>query len=195
MPSRRSVLAVLAAAVLALVVAAPAMLAAGGLAVAGTVTRDGAPVAGAGVTIMVQGSDMVFQATTDANGAWSTSIGAAGGDILDIGASISTTTPAGTDCVRTEIASGHVTVAVDALPSSVAVVLDAVQTATVCAATASPGPVATPVITPPATDATRGAGPGSATPGLPLLIMMLASAVAIVAALAAGHRRSSRIRG
>jgi hypothetical protein len=152
---------------------APAAMAADPLVVSGTVTRDGSPVTGAAVTVLVAGSDMVVAATTDDAGAWSATIDAVSGDTLEIGATTSTSTPDGAGCITTEVASGHVTVMVDALPASVEVVLGSARSSTVCAATATPGPA----ITPPATDS-AGSAPAQGSPaGLPLVLVALGAAV------------------
>jgi hypothetical protein len=190
MPSPRRTIPALVAGLLLVAGMASVAVAADPLVVSGTVSRDGTPVAGASVTVVVAGSDAVMPATTDKAGAWTVSIDAMPGDTLDIGASTSSSTPAGDGCIRTRTASGHVSVAVDALPASVAVVLDNVRSSTVCAATASPGPV----VTLPPTDAAGGAGARGSDTGVLGAVLVLLAGLALATALPAGRRRTRRPR-
>lgn len=153
MPNRRLLAAVAAAAVALAAVLPGIVSAADGPDVTGTVTRGGAPVAGAVVRVLVDGSDMVFTATTDANGAWGVTAGVAAGQSLTVSATGATvsSSPDARGCSTQQTPTGRVTVKVDALPlAPIAVALDSVLSSTVCTATATPRQVATL----PATDTT-----------------------------------------
>jgi hypothetical protein len=145
-------------------------------------------VSGASVTVLVSGSDTVMPATSDETGAWTVAIDTVTGDTLEIAASTSTSAPSGDGCIRTETATGHVSVAVEGLPASVDVVLDSVRSSTVCAATAPPDPV----ITPPPTDATGGGGTRGSDAGVlaVVLVLVLVATAALAATLPTGRRRS-----
>jgi len=187
MPTRRTVVA-LAAALLALAGLVPAAaLAADAPDVTGTVTLDGAPVAGAAVQVVVE--DMVFPATTAADGTWAVTAGIATGQTLTVSA-VSPSAASSPDehgCVTYTAHAGRVQVAVDALPlAPIAVPLDTPVTSTVCSATASPrhGP------TPPPTDASAPSSPGAGL-GMPLVVVgLLAAAVAVAGP--GSRRRVSR---
>jgi hypothetical protein len=161
---RPRLLAIAAAALLALPAAASA---AGTIDLTGTVTRDGAPVAGASVTALLDGTDMIVAATTDGAGAFVLQLEGDIGGVVQVRATGPTVTlpPDEQGCVRSETPTGRATVTIDALPVPlVAVPLDTLLVSSVCSATARPDPAATL----PATDTTRpgqggrDAGPGSA---------------------------------
>jgi hypothetical protein len=190
MPNARHALLALAAWLVVAACLAPAALAADPLVVAGTVSRDGAPVAGASVTVLVDGTDTVMPATSDGTGAWQVTVDAASGDTLSIGAGTSTSATDAAGCVRTETATGRMSVAVDALPASVDVVLDTVRTATVCAATATPDSA----ITPPPTDAAMAGGRRGGDASALLALLGLAAGVATWAARPARRARGPRDR-
>jgi hypothetical protein len=182
--------AAIAAASLVLVLLLPAIaLAADAPDVTGTVTLGGKPVEGAAVSVTIAGTDMVWSAVTDAEGAFGITSGIAAGQTLTIGAMTpsSQSSPDKNGCVTVSAMSGRLSVAVDALPvAPVEVVLDQPVVSTVCSATASPriGP------TPPPTDAGTSTRTGGGT--TPLLV---AVGLAAVVVLALGPvRRSSRRR-
>ena len=189
MPSPRRTLTALVAGLWLAAGLASAAMAADPLVVSGTVGRDGTPVSGASVTVLVAGSDTVMPATSDETGAWTVTIDAVPGDTLEIAASTSSSTTSSDGCIRTETATGHVSVAVDALPASMDVALDSVRSSTVCAATASPDPA----ITLPPTDATGGAGTRGSDAGALAVVLVLVAA-ALAATLPAGRRRARRPR-
>ena len=158
--------------------------------VTGTVTEHGAPVAGASVQVLIAGSDMVFTATTDSSGAWAVTAGVAPGQTLTVSASGATTQSRDSQgCTVFSTPTGHVEVAVEALPlAPVAVVLDTVVTSRVCDATPTPRRVPTL----PATDMANTAGP---TPGAEsgwLLVVLGLAAVAFAAVAPARRGRAGR---
>ena len=187
--SSRRLVAAIAAGLFALVGLLPASaLAADGPDVSGTVTKDGAPVAGASVLVALTGSDMVFTATTDTNGAWGVQAGVGVGNALTITATgpMFAASPDAQGCVKETTPTGRLELTVDALPlAPIALPLDSAVTSTVCSATATPHAAPTP----PATDAGTGATPGSGTG--PLLAVL---ALATIAWLAVGAvaRRGAR---
>jgi hypothetical protein len=177
MPTHRrlATIAAVALALLALLGLQPASgLAADGATVSGTVTRDGVPIAGADVGVLVAGNDMVWHATTDANGAWAVAADIAVGEALQINAMspVARSSPDENGCVSVSAASGQANVTVDAVPlAPLALSLDHAIISQVCAATASPGVLPTP----PATDANApGSTGGSGTPVLAMLLAVLA---------------------
>ncbi len=187
MSSLRRAVSALAAGVLLVVALVPGVLAADPLVVSGTVSRDGTPVTGVAVTVMVVGSDAVMPATSDASGAWSVSIDALPGDTLQVDAVTSTSSTDPKGCVRTDTLSGRVTMAVDALPASVDVAL-AEHSTNVCTETGTP----VVVVTPPATD-TSG-GPGARGSDTAVLLMVLAAVTAIAVAVRMPPRRRPATR-
>ena len=187
---RPRLLAIAAAALLALPAAASA---ASAIDLTGTVTRDGAPVAGAAVTALLDGTDMIVAATTDETGAFALQLEGDIGGVVQVRATGPTITrpPDEEGCVRSETPTGKVTVTIEALPvPPVAVSLDTVLESSVCSATASPEPAATrPAATLPPTDATRpGAGGRDAAPGSMLGVLGLLGLVAVLAGLPARRR-------
>lgn len=186
MPAHRRIVT-MAAAAIALMGLLPGSALAAGPTVSGTVTRDGAPVAGAGVNVLVLGTDMVWHGTTDANGAFSIAADVAVGQKVQVTATSPAvqSSPDKDGCVTFEAASGSAEVTVDAVPiEPLAIALDHPVNSTVCSATATPRALPTP----PATDAgTPGAADG---PGVPTLALVLgALALLAVGALA---RRPAR---
>ena len=167
-----------------------AVSAAGVIDLAGTVTRDGAPVADVAVTALLDGSDMIVSATTDANGAFAVQLEGDIGGVIQVRATGPTITSAPDDqgCVRSETPIGRASVTIEAIPvPPVAISLDTVLVSNVCSATATPGPA----ITPPATDvATPGNGPRDASiVSLLGLLSLLVLAIG-VAGMSARRRRS-----
>jgi hypothetical protein len=189
MSSLRRAASALAAGALLVTALVPGVLAADPLVVSGTVTMAGAPVPGVSVTVMVVGSDTAMPATSDASGAWSVAIDALPGDALQVDAvsSSSSTDPSG--CVRTDTLAGRVTVAVDALPASVEVVLTGRST-NVCTATGTPDAV----VTPPATDAAAGSGARGSDTGVLLAVLATVAAIAFVVRLPARRATVGRRR-
>jgi len=195
MPTRRILVAIAALACASLAILPTAALAADGPDVSGTVTFDGAPFAGASVQVLVEGSDMVWTATTDANGAWAVTAGVAVGQTLTVSATspIAQSSPDERGCVTYTAHSGRAQVAVQAVPvASVAVALDSPITSIVCGATATPHPQSSTLAqpTPPATDASRPSRTGGGI-GAVLLVAGLA-AVAMLAVGPAARRVGRR---
>ena len=78
--------------------------------VGGTVTNtDGAPAAGAEVTILVQGTDQILSTTTDESGAWALQLDAEPGAVLEVNGTGQTTTsePDADGCITTTTLSGQ----------------------------------------------------------------------------------------
>ena len=187
---RPRLLAIAAAALLALPAAASA---ASTIDLTGTVTRDGAPVAGAAVTAVLGGTDMIVAATTDETGAFALQLEGDIGGVVQVRATGTTITlpPDEEGCVRSETPTGKVTVAIEALPvPPVAVSLDTLLVSSVCSATASPKPASTlPAAPLPATDTTGpGQGGRDAAPGSMLGVLGLLGLVAAVAGLPVRRR-------
>jgi hypothetical protein len=182
---RPRLLAIAAAALLALPAAASA---ASTIDLTGTVTRDGAPVAGVAVTALLVGTDMIVAATTDETGAFALQLEGDIGGVVQIGATGTTITlpPDAEGCVRSETPTGRVTVTIDALRvPPVAVPMDTLLVSSVCSATASPDPA----VTLPATDTTRpGHGGRDAAPGSMLGVLGLLGLIAALAGLPARRR-------
>lgn len=184
---RPRLLALAAAVVLAL---PSAVSAAGVIDLAGTVTRDGAPVADVAVTALLDGSDMIVSATTDANGAFAVQLEGDIGGVVQIRATGPTITSAPDDqgCVRSETPTGRASVTIEAIPvPPVAISLDNVLVSNVCSATATPGPA----ITPPATDVLQsGSGTPVASTGSLLGLFGLLGVVVALAGRPARRRRN-----
>ncbi len=186
MPTYRRI-ATIAAAAVALVGLLPGSGLAAGPTVSGTVTRDGAPVPGAGVNVLVVGNDMVWHGTTDADGAFSIAADIAVGQKVQVTATspVVQSSPDKNGCVTFEAASGSAEVTVDAVPiAPLALSLDHPVNSTVCSATATPRALPTP----PATDA--GTPREANGPGMPALVLVLG----VLALLAVGPlaRRPAR---
>lgn len=184
---RPRLLALAAAAVLALPATASA---ASAIDLVGTVTRDGAPVAGVSVTALLDGSDMIASATTDETGAFALQLEGEIGGVVQVRATGPTVDlpPDEQGCVRSETLTGGATVTIEALPvPPVAISLDTVLESTVCAATASPEPA----VTLPATD-TKGPAADRRDAALGSLLGLL-GLLALVATLA-GFRGPHRDR-
>ena len=110
-------LRLIVAAALALVLVLPATVLAATVDVGGTVTNtDGSAAVGAEVTILVQGTDQIFAATTDENGAWALQLDAEPGAILDVqGLGQATTSePDAEGCTTTTTPSGQTTATIPA---------------------------------------------------------------------------------
>ncbi len=189
MSSLRRAVSAFAAGALLVVALVPGVLGADPLVVSGTVSRDGSPMAGVAVTVMVVGSDTVMPATSDALGAWSVSIDALPGDTLQIDAVTSTSSTDPQGCVRTDTLSGRVTVAVDVLPASVDVAL-AEHSTNVCTETGTP----VVVVTPPATDTGAVAGARGSDTAVLLAFLALFAAIAIAASLQHARRTPAHRR-
>jgi Carboxypeptidase regulatory-like domain len=189
-------LRLIAAMAFALVLVLPATVLAATYDVSGTVTAaDGAPVAGAEVTILVQGTDQILSTTTDGNGAWTISVDVDPGAVLEVngtGPGV-TSEPDADGCITTTTGSGRVEVTVPAegQVGPVALALDTELVGKVCTATGKPGQPARPGTTPPATDAiaqgSAGAGNGSL-----LLVAGLVAFMAATVALTATRRPRRR---
>jgi hypothetical protein len=196
MPSPRRLLSAVAIVALALAWLLPATaLAADSIDVAGTVTRDGAPVGGVTVVVEVAGSDMVVPATTAADGTWTASVTAAIGDTLTVRAAAPTESgsPDARGCVLGTTATGRTTVTIETLPvPAIDVVLDTIVSSTTCSATPTPTVAATVAATLPATDTPAGtAAPGS---GIGTILACLGLLTAAAGVAAGGRRRASRRR-
>jgi hypothetical protein len=180
MPTRR-LLAVAAAVVFALL--PRVAIAADAPDVTGTATVGGAPAAGAFVSVLIDGSDEVWPATTDASGAWGVTAGVEVGQSLTITAmtKVTQTGPDAHGCVTSSSHTGQAKVTVDALPlAPVALTLDTPVTSTVC--TATPTPRATPTQAPPAAPtlpATDGVAPSSTGSGTTLTLVIVVGALAL----------------
>lgn len=183
---------------IALVLLLPATALAATYDVSGTVTdTGGAPVAGVEVTILVQGTDIVLAATSDANGAWGLQVDADPGAVLEVNATgpTSRSDPDDKGCVTSTTMSGQVTAELPAegQPDAVALVLDRELTGKVCAVTAKPDKTDSPVepqITPPSTD-TAGTGAGSADNRSLLLVGSLLGIMGLALSTAATRRRAT----
>jgi len=189
MPTRRLLVAI-AAAALALAVLLPATaLAADGPDVTGSVVAaDGTPMAGVSVSVTIEGNDMVWSATSDADGIWGVTAGVQAGQTLHISAlrvDYGSPDPAG--CLPTIGYTGSTDVTVDALPLAPIVISVAPgPSGAICGATATPrvGP------TPPSTDAVPPAQAGRGTD-----LVLLGFGLAALLLLAVGPvRRPSRRR-
>lgn len=188
MPSRR-LLTAIAAASFALVGAIPgSVLAADSSSVHGTVTQDGAPVAGIQVQVLVTGDDMVWTATTDATGAWAVNVPVTVGQTLNVSATGPTvqSSPDAKGCVDDVAMTGRAKVTVDALPpAAIAVSLDTKVSSSVCPATATPhvGPTLPP------TDA---GGAGGSANGWSIALLVVSMAAIAMLAVGPVARRSGR---
>ena len=172
---------------LVLSLALPGAALAAALDINGTVSGpDGAGAGGVEVLVLVQGTDQVAAATTDAAGGWGVQVDAEAGSVLEISATGPTTRSAPDDhgCVTLTTPTARLTVTIEALPPApVDIVLDGVITGQVCSATATPGPV----VTPPSTDA-PGASAAPRSPGASLMVLVLAGLSSV--ALTVTRRRA-----
>lgn len=186
-------LRLIASLAIALVLVLPATALAATYDVSGTVTdKGGAPVAGVEVTILVQGTDIVMAATSDANGAWGLQVDADPGAVLEVNATGPTTRsePDSKGCVTSTTMSGQTTAELPAegQPDAVALVLDNELTGKVCAETGKPDGPVEPQITPPSTD-TVGTGAGSSDNRSLLLVAGLLGVIGLSVSMAASRRR------
>lgn len=174
-------LRIIAIAAFVLVLAFPGSALAATVDVAGTVTAlGGAPAAGVEVVVLVEGTDQIVSATTDAQGAWAAQVDADTGAVLEISATGPTTRsePDERGCVTLTTPTGRVTVTIESLPlAAIEVPLDGEITGQVCSATATPDPG----VTPPPTDA-AGGNPTSPGSGTGLAILLLAGVSSLVLA-------------
>ena len=102
---------------IALVLVLPAAALAATYDVSGTVTdKEGAPVAGAEVTILVQGTDQILSTTSDASGAWALQLDVEPGAVLEVNGTGQSTTsePDADGCVTTTTPSGQANATVPA---------------------------------------------------------------------------------
>ena len=149
---------------IALVLVLPAAALAATYDVSGTVTdKEGAPVAGAEVTILVQGTDQILSTTSDASGAWALQLDVEPGAVLEVNGTGPTTStePDADGCITTTTVSGQleVTIPAEGPADPVALPLDREISGTVCSATGTPD--TDPGLTPPPTDTIAPAtGPG-----------------------------------
>ncbi len=152
-------LRLIVAAALVLVLVLPATALAATVDVGGTVTNtDGSPAAGAEISILVRGTDQIFAATTDENGAWALQLDAEPGAILDVqGMGQQTTSePDAAGCTTTTTPSGQTTATIPAegpVPP-IDFPLDELLTGSVCA-----------TVTPPDTGGSNGGGGSSGGSG------------------------------
>jgi hypothetical protein len=191
-------LRLIVATAIALVLVLPATALAAAYDVGGTVTdKGGAPVAGAEVTILVQGTDQIVATTTDATGAWTLPLDVEPGAVLEVNGTGPTTTtePDDEGCVTTTTGSGQleVTIPAEGPVEAVALALDNEISGTVCSATGAPGSVDDPGLTPPATD-TVAAGTSMAGNGSLLLVAGLAAFIATLITLTATRRPRRTVR-
>ena len=159
-------LRLIAAMAVALVLVLPATALAATYDVGGTVTdKGGAPVAGAEVTVLVQGTDQILATTSDATGAWALQLDLEPGAVLEVnGTGPSTSTEPDADgCITTTTVSGkaEATIPAEGTLDPVALMLDQELSGTVCSTAGTPDEPAGPDTTPPATDTIASAtGPG-----------------------------------
>jgi hypothetical protein len=189
-------LRLIAALALALLLVLPATALAATYDVTGTVTdTGGAPVAGAEVTILVQGTDQVLSTTSDANGAWGIQVDVDPGAVLEVNGTGPTTStePDADGCITTTTGSGQlkVTVPAEGQVDAVPLVLDNPISGTVCSATAKPDKPAKPGTTPPATDAIAQGGTAAGNGSL-LLIAGLVAFIGATIALTTTRRPRRR---
>jgi hypothetical protein len=176
MPTRRLLVA-FAAAALALAGLMPAAaLAADGPDVTGTVVlADGTPMSGVGISVTIAGNDMVWSATSGADGAWSVTTGVQPGQTLKVSAlRIDYASPDPGGCQSTLGFMGSADVTVDALPlAPVVITIAPGPSGAICGATATPrvGP------TPPPTDAVA---PAQAGRGADVVLLGLGLAAALL---------------
>jgi hypothetical protein len=207
-------LRLVAATAVALVLLLPASALAATTGVSGTVAdKAGSLVAGAEITVLVEGTDMILSTTSDANGAWSLELDVDPGAVLDINTTGPSVTgePDADGCVTTTTGSGQATVTLpdEGAPDAVRLVLDTELTGTVCPAT--PKPEKTPRanktpsaphtaaparqqpaqegLTPPSTDTIAASGDGRPA-GTALLLGILAAVSGLT--LLATTRRARR---
>ncbi|HEU0243333.1 MAG TPA: carboxypeptidase-like regulatory domain-containing protein [Candidatus Limnocylindrales bacterium] len=189
-------LRLIAALAIALVLVLPATALAATYDVGGTVTdKGGAPVAGAEVTILVQGTDQILSTTSDANGAWSIQVDVDPGAVLEVNGTGPATTsePDADGCITTTTTSGQLqaTIPAEGQVDPVALVLDKELSGKVCSATGKPDKPAKPGTTPPATDAIA-APAGGAGNGSLLLVAGLVAFIGATIALTATRRPRRR---
>ena len=194
-------LRLIAAMALALVLVLPATALAASYDVSGTVTdAGGAPVAGAEVTLLVQGKDQIVPGTTNPAGTWTIAVDVDPGAVLEVnvtGPEVRSE-PDADGCITTTTGSGkaEVTVPAEGLIAPVELTLDTELTGKVCSTTSKPekpakaDKPAKPGTTPPATDAV-GQGDAAAANGSLLLVAGLAALIGATLALTAtrGPRR------
>jgi hypothetical protein len=204
------------AAALMLILVLPATAFAATADIGGTVTVEGAPAAGAEVTVLVQGSDEILSTTTDENGAWTLQVDVDPGAVLEVNGTGQTTTsePDKDGCVTSTTPSGQVLVTIPAEGAvpAIDVSLDTVLTGTVCATKTPPdtggsgggngggsGGGEKPAqqkpnrdgLTPPSTDTITVGGPMTSGNGVLLLVGALAAMTGLVLA-ATSRSRSPR---
>lgn len=210
-------LRLIVAAALSLVLVLPATTLAATTDVGGTVTVEGAPAAGAEVTVLVQGSDEILSTTADANGVWALQVDVEPGAVLEINGTGKTTTsePDKDGCITSTTPSGQVQVTIPAEGTVPAIdfPLDTLLTGTVCATETPPntgggngggnggggdGGGQKPAhqkpnrdgLTPPSTDTVTVGGPMTSGNGALLVLGALVAMTGLV--LVATSRRRSR---
>jgi hypothetical protein len=127
----------------ALVLLLPATALAATHDVTGTVTgKDGSPIAGAEVTILVQGTDQILSTMSDASGAWALQLDAEPGAVLEVNGTGQSTTsePDAEGCITTTTPSGQTTATIPAEGTVPAIdfPLDNPLTGIVCSDPATP---------------------------------------------------------
>jgi hypothetical protein len=183
---------------IALVLVLPAAALAATYDVSGTVTdKEGAPVAGAEVTILVQGTDQILSTTSDASGAWALQLDVEPGAVLEVNGTGPTTStePDADGCITTTTVSGQleVTIPAEGPADPVALPLDREISGTVCSTSGTPGSPDDPGLTPPPTD-TVATGAGVAGNGPLLLLAGLGAFIATMISLTATGRPRRTIR-
>jgi hypothetical protein len=217
-PITMSHLRPIVAAALALVLVLPATALAATFDLGGTVTNtDGSAAVGAEITILVQGTDQIFAATTDENGVWALQLDAEPGGVLEVNGTGQSTTsePDADGCTTTTTPSGqtNVTIPAEGPVPAIDFPLDNLLTGIVCSDPATPPTTGggnggggggsggggeapaeqkpdTAAVTPPSTDTLPVAGatqPGSAT--FLLLGVLIGLTGVILAATVGGHGR------
>ena len=181
---------------IALVLVLPATALAAAYDVGGTVTdKGGAPVAGAEVTILVQGTDQILSTTSDANGAWALQLDVEPGAVLEVNGTGPTTStePDADGCITTTTVSGQleVTVPAEGQVDPVALPLDRDISGTVCSTSGTPDN--DPGLTPPPTD-TVAAGTNVAGNGPLLLLAGLGAFIATMISLTTTRRTRRTVR-
>lgn len=157
--------------------------------VTGTVTQEGAPVAGVEVTLLVTGSDQIMSGTTDASGAFAIEVEADVDAELQLRATGPTTVsdPDEEGCVHHDTRVGRLTMALDSLePAPVEIVLDETVADVVCTVVGSPDPG----VTLPPTDAIGVADGRTTGTGVALGLSLAVLALLIGGTVTATRRRA-----
>ena len=202
-------LRLIVAAALALALVLPATAFAATYDVGGTVTNaDGSAAAGAEITVLVQGTDIIVATTTDENGAWTLQLDADPGAVLEVnGTGVAVTSePDSEGCVTTTTPSGqtNATLPEEGAVPAIDFPLDNLIEGKVCTATQTPPNTGgekpdapakpkpdTAGLTPPSTD-TAPVG-GARTAGVSTQLVLAALAVLTAVVLVATDRRRTAV--